>query len=119
MTIGLVEYTTSLGRKKTGVFSDYLKNLIDTKNNVERLPIFIQRGSFPHLDISQNLILIATGTGVAPMRHVLWERYSIVKNDPELKDVGKHLLFYGCRNKNKDFLYGEEFELFRKCENFK
>lgn len=122
MTIGFVEYKTFLGREKIGLFTNYIKNLLENKKFEEKIPIFIEKGSFPQIEISQHLILIATGTGIAPIRHILWERYSHLMSDHKEntdEESGRTLLFFGCRNKEKDYLYGHEFELFKNCEKMK
>lgn len=115
----MVEYFTFSGRKKIGLFSNFIQNLIKTDNFNQEIPLFIQEGNFPQIKITDNLIMISTGTGIAPIRNILWERYSIIKNSSDIKDVGSNLLFYGCRYRKKDYLYGEEFELFKNCEKMK
>ena len=55
---------------------------------------------------SENFLLICTGTGIAPIRYFLWKCYEKLHN-------GKIILYYGCRNKNVDYLYKEEYEKFK------
>lgn len=148
ITLGVVEYTTLMGREKIGVCSEWIKDLhfkLETNKSLcsEDISFSIKLGSFPNLNLEDNLILIATGTGVAPFRSLLWERYHNISslkqkeilneqiNKSETKSdqiksesnllFGETILFFGCRNKDKDFLFKEEFELFSKTPemNFK
>jgi NADPH-ferrihemoprotein reductase len=49
--------------------------------------------------------MIGPGTGVAPFRGFVQERAQQVKNGD---NVGKTILFFGCRNSEQDFLYKKE-----------
>ena len=56
------------------------------------------------LDPSVPVVMIAAGSGVAPMRGFIQER-ALQKEAG--RDVGKMTLFFGCRNPHDDFLYSE------------
>jgi sulfite reductase alpha subunit-like flavoprotein len=80
ITLGVVEYTTIMGRKKIGVCSEWIKHLhysLENKKSlcIEDIGFSIKSGNFPKINLEDNLILIATGTGVAPFRSLLWDRY--------------------------------------------
>ncbi|KAL2829898.1 hypothetical protein BJY01DRAFT_261058 [Aspergillus pseudoustus] len=53
------------------------------------------------------LILIAAGTGLAPLRAFLHERRQLLKIG---REVGDMLLFFGCRRPDEDFIYRAELE---------
>ncbi len=55
-----------------------------------------------------NMIMIATGTGIAPFRAFLKTRYSTRKNE-----TGHNWLFFGCQTQ-KDFLYQDELDSYPK-----
>ena len=52
-------------------------------------------------------MMFAAGTGIAPMRAFLQERATIESAGGSRK-LGPALLFYGCRDAEKDFLYKSE-----------
>lgn len=53
--------------------------------------------------------MVGPGTGMAPFRNYIYERYEKQDSNPE-----NLVLFYGCRNREKDFLCQEEFDYFRE-----
>ncbi|KND01448.1 uncharacterized protein SPPG_03252 [Spizellomyces punctatus DAOM BR117] len=78
------------------------------------LPLYIRTSNFklprnPRLPV----VMVGPGTGVAPFRAFVRERYHLASTSPEMK-VGPTWLFYGCRHPDKDFLYRAEFEAMEK-----
>jgi sulfite reductase alpha subunit-like flavoprotein len=76
--------------------------------------------------IERPLIAIATGTGIAPVRALIQYRHRLYEDDlvsksdfangfvpsidSNISGPGPVLLFYGCRNKNADFYFQDEWE---------
>ncbi|KAJ3437534.1 flavodoxin family protein [Anaeramoeba flamelloides] len=87
-----------------GLCTNYLKNL---KTN-DFVNLYIQKSSFK-IDHNNPSILIATGTGLAPFRGMIQERLYLKTNENQ-KKFPKSLLFFGCRNKEIDFIYKDEIE---------
>ncbi|QRV83262.1 cytochrome P450 family protein [Ceratobasidium sp. AG-Ba] len=54
-------------------------------------------------DASTPVVMFATGTGVAPFRAMIQDRSEQAKRGVK---VGKMTLFFGCRDPEKDYLYG-------------
>ena len=116
LCIGLVAYKTRYGREKKGVCSEYIKSL----STGATVLYSIRKGSLL-LPKESPAILIGPGTGVAPMRAVLHERLHdrMGVNDKGVFNLNSlasssmttsidTVLFFGCRKKDKDFLFGEE-----------
>jgi len=103
-----MKYETFLRRKKFGLCTTWIYNQILNKKSV-KIPFMIKDGDFPKMTISDNVIMICIGTGIAPIRNLLWNRFSELDNSEQ---IGKSLLFYGCRSKDTDYLYNNELEQF-------
>jgi sulfite reductase alpha subunit-like flavoprotein len=88
---------------------------------------FVRRGSFPTPNSSDPLLLIGPGTGVAPMRAFLQERYgrydapptpapppptpAVLPLVPKVAHPGSTascMMYFGCRSAESDFLYAQE-----------
>jgi len=54
-------------------------------------------------DASVPLVLFCAGTGLAPMRGFIQERAMQIRTGR--KDIGKIILFFGCRDPDSDYLY--------------
>ncbi len=73
------------------------------------VPVHVRHSNFKlPSDPSKPVILIGPGTGVAPMRGFVQER---AKQAESGQDVGRTLLFFGCRKRDEDFLYESEWEV--------
>lgn len=60
-------------------------------------------------DTSTPLVLFCAGTGIAPMRGFIQERAIQVRSGRKLdQDVGRILLFFGCRDPEQDYLYSKD-----------
>ncbi|XP_006825318.1 NADPH oxidoreductase A-like [Saccoglossus kowalevskii] len=101
ITVAVVRYKV-LGKLRSGVATTHLQ---DRMSVIETCPVFISRNTDFRLPMNKNLpiIMIGPGTGIAPFRAFIQERI----HD---ESVGKNILYFGCRNKDKDFLYHDEME---------
>jgi sulfite reductase alpha subunit-like flavoprotein len=125
LCIALVEYLTPLKRKRYGLCSKFLSEIAVGSS----ITCCIRKGSFPTPNSSDPLVLIGPGTGLAPMRAFVHERYPEFSQltsslppppvvapfpppffPPHPAAIGTTILFYGCRSEEDDFLYRHEWQ---------
>uniref|UniRef100_A0A0W0F1E3 Putative fatty acid hydroxylase n=1 Tax=Moniliophthora roreri TaxID=221103 RepID=A0A0W0F1E3_MONRR len=104
LTVSVLESPLKSDSSKTflGVGSNFLANL-----KPGDLVQMLVRGSVnfhPPEDITVPIVAFCAGSGLAPIRGFIQER-AIQKASG--RDVGKILLFFGCRTPEDDFLYAE------------
>lgn len=99
LTISVATWMTPYKRKRSGLCSSWLASL-DPQQNV-LIAAWFKKGSLPPPPSSLPLILVGPGTGCAPFRGFVEERALQNESDP----TAPMILFFGCRNKDNDFLY--------------
>ncbi|KAJ3415526.1 NADPH-dependent diflavin oxidoreductase 1 [Chytridiales sp. JEL 0842] len=99
ITVAIVEYRTKLKKPRKGICSSY----ISTLSPGDRVAFSLQRGTLKlPADEETPIIFLGPGTGVAPIRSLIYDR---------LHSGGyQNTLFGGFRNKENDYLYGEEWD---------
>lgn len=93
-----------------GICSNYLTGLPEQGTAF----VFVREPSIPFRPTENPhtpMIMIAAGTGVAPFRGFLQERNGLREQGVP---VGSSVLFFGCRDPQRDELYGDELREFEK-----
>lgn len=101
LTIAIVKYKTILKKIREGVCTKFVNNL----DNGEVIRYKIQNNNLlpkKNLVDDKPMVLVGPGVGIAPLM-------SIVKNKPEPLSSNIQLI-YGCRFKDKDYLYQDILE---------
>ncbi|RDW69543.1 NADPH--cytochrome P450 reductase [Coleophoma cylindrospora] len=77
------------------------------------VPVHVRHSNFKlPSDPSKPIIMVGPGTGVAPFRGFVQERAAQAKAG---ENVGKTMLFFGCRKASEDFLYSSEWEEYKQA----
>ncbi|KAG8141890.1 hypothetical protein E2320_006552 [Naja naja] len=101
--LAVVRYKTSLSKARWGLCSTWLASL-NPQNEVVRVPVWVKKGTlrFPG-EPGTPVVMIGPGTGVAVFRAAIQERVAQGK-------TGDNCLFFGCRNRTRDFYCQAEWE---------
>lgn len=96
--VSAVSFNTPFGRHIKGLCTDYLTRV----NPGDFIFANVRYGRMLVPPLQSPVIMIATGTGLSPMRSLLIDRIR--------KNSGKNLLFFGTRHPAHDNYFSEEFE---------
>ncbi|KAA0185283.1 putative NADPH fad oxidoreductase [Fasciolopsis buskii] len=118
LTCAVVQERTPTGRHFHGLVSTAMAGLDVRSSNgfgdcdVPRLPIYVRSSRF-HLPKSSRIpiIMIASGTGLAPFRAFIQERCAHASQPDQKANM---VLFFGCRRLSEDYIYAEELEKARR-----
>lgn len=99
LVVAVVVYKTMLRRIRRGLCTKWLKLLYDDEKIIFSIHKSDLRFELPHIK-RPPVLMISPGTGIAPMK-------SLIENI-SLQDIPQSLyLFYGCRYKEKDYLFSD------------
>lgn len=121
----IVKYKTVIKKVRQGVCTRYLANLPIGSP----LDVTLQKGSLgiTEAQAKRPTILVGPGTGIAPIRSLIWERLQWA--DPstqqqlqmngdnvvyDQRNLGEMVLFFGCRKREVDYFYRKEWEQLQK-----
>lgn len=95
LAVAIVKYKTIIRRIRRGLCTRW----ITTLENDDMIPYTLHKSPLP-CDETRPAIMIAPGTGIAPMRSLI---LSEKINSPMY-------LFFGCRHKSKDYIFAEDWK---------
>lgn len=96
--MAVVQYKTRLSVPRRGVCSTWLAGLLPPCR--DPVPVWVKPGTVRFPGDNAALIMIGPGTGVAPFRSVIQDRCA--------RGVGRNVLVFGCRSRQKDFYFESE-----------
>ncbi|XP_033627746.1 NADPH--cytochrome P450 reductase-like [Asterias rubens] len=107
ITAVLTKYSTRIGRQVNGVATSWLKLKVPNgPQSTPTVPIYVRKSQFRlPFKLATPVIMVGPGTGFAPFRGFIQERH-FAKS--EGKVLGETILFFGCRNRNHDYIYENE-----------
>ena len=109
--MAIVEFSTINNRTIVGVCSNFFRSL--TKGS--SVYFCLKKGTliFP-AEISTPVLMIGPGTGIAPFMSFLEERFAL--DEDKGMNRFKNFVFFGCRNREKDFLHKGFLQNLQKSE---
>ena len=120
LLVAIVRYKTVIKKTREGVCTRYLAALAPGSS----LDVLLQKGSLgvTLAQAGRPLVMIGPGTGIAPIRSLIWERLQWREelskpqhapsngNTANQRCIGEMALFFGCRKKEVDYFYQSEWE---------
>ncbi|KAL8830367.1 MAG: hypothetical protein Q9191_001477 [Dirinaria sp. TL-2023a] len=119
LLVAIVKYKTVIKKIRQGVCTRYLATLLPGSE----LFVKLQKGSLgiTQAQAKRPIIMVGPGTGIAPIRSLILERLqwaTKVQTDGDDVDdvdhqegvIAEMVLFFGCRKKDADYFYRNEWE---------
>ncbi|KAL7776365.1 hypothetical protein CFE70_006781 [Pyrenophora teres f. teres 0-1] len=114
LLIAIVKYKTVIKRIRQGVATRYIASFTPD----QEITVTLSRGGLgvSKEELNRPVVMIGPGTGVAPMRSLIYQRMlwreeaKHLQNghaQQEQKNI-KDLLFFGCRNAESDYFFKDE-----------
>ena len=104
LTVSLARWKTRYGRDRVGLCSSALAR---TSPPGTRLAAWIVSGGLRAPPHDVPLVAVCAGSGAAPIRSLVRRRAAATRDGDETAPA---LVFFGCRGREKDYLYREEWE---------
>lgn len=112
LTVGVLRGPARSGQ---GSFTGIASGHIETSREGSTLFVFVRRPGIPFRPPANPhvpMIMVAAGTGMAPFRGFLQERATMLEQGVP---IGPSMFFFGCREPELDYLYGDEMQAFEQA----
>ncbi|TGZ82373.1 riboflavin synthase domain-like protein [Ascodesmis nigricans] len=105
LLVAIVKYKTIIKSPRQGVCTRWLATL----KPGDEVSVVLTKGSLgtPSHNVAQPAVMIAPGTGIAPVRALLQRRHP---QGTDCESSNDDMLFFGCRNHDKDYFFSEEWK---------
>jgi len=103
LLVAVVHYRSSLKTPRIGLCSSWLSGL----DEGAMVPLWLRPGAFKFPPLTVPVVMVGPGTGVAPFRSFVSDKAAMDR---------PCLLFFGCRNKEADFFFGDEWSKYENVE---
>ena len=115
LVIVILDWMTAGGKARRGLSTNYIDRIATDglpKGSTFSVPCSVTPGTFKFPEnLLQPYVMTGLGTGLAPFRAFVQERAFFKRKGVE---CGPMWLFYGCRYKAKDYIFGDELEAYHK-----
>ncbi|KAH6150254.1 NADPH-dependent diflavin oxidoreductase 1 [Parastagonospora nodorum] len=107
LLIAIVKYKTVIKKIREGVCTRYIASL----SPGTQITVTLQKGALgvTQKDVERPVVMVGPGTGVAPMRSLIYQRM-MWREELGIEKPERDLLFFGCRNQEADYFFKEEWE---------
>ena len=121
LLVAIVKYKTVIKKIRQGVCTRYIAAL----QPGQMLSVTLHKGGLRYSSADEETkpaLMVAPGTGVAPMRALIYERLALVQgysddrpgNDNASNQSPRYtsetVLFFGCRNESADYFFRDEWD---------
>ena len=115
LVIVILDWMTAGGKARRGLSTNYINRIAtdgEASGSTFQVACSVTPGTFKFpKSLLQPYIMVGLGTGLAPFRAFVQERAFFKRKGA---DCGPMWLFYGCRYKAKDYIFGDELETYHK-----
>jgi sulfite reductase alpha subunit-like flavoprotein len=111
LLIAIVKYKTVIKKIREGVCTRYVSSLRPGQS----ITVTLQKGGLgvTKKEMGKPVVMIGPGTGIAPMRALIYQREwwrQEAEDEAARQKHPKDLLFFGCRNAESDYFFKDEWE---------
>jgi sulfite reductase alpha subunit-like flavoprotein len=108
LLIAIVKYKTVIKRIRQGVCTRYIQTL----ERGQRITVTMQKGGLgvTKKEVERPVVMVGPGTGIAPMRSLVYQRMMWREELGVTATATKDLLFFGCRNAEADYFFKDEWK---------